>query len=139
MKANFDCAVLPAGPDGIRSSIFNGLGNAISATCAHPDEAWMWVEYLSTEAGQKRQAELGIAISAFNGTADAWTAAYTGFNVKCYIDMVAYAQIRPYSNQTSIWEDKAYELLKGAYAGTDDLTAACTNVASRMNDALMAE
>jgi len=139
MKANFDCAVLPAGPDGIRSSIFNGLGNAISATCAHPDEAWMWVEYLSTEAGQKRQAELGIAISAFNGTADAWTAAYTGFNVKCYIDMVAYAQIRPYSNQTSIWEDKAYELLKGAYAGTDDLTAACTNVASMMNEALMAE
>ena len=139
MKANFDCAVLPAGPDGVRSSIFNGLGNAISATCAHPDEAWKWVEYLSSEAGQKRQAELGIAISAFNGTADAWTAAYPTFNVKCYIDMVQYAQIRPYSNQTSVWEDKAYELLKGAYAGTEDLTAACKNVATMMNEALLAE
>ena len=139
MKANFNCAVLPAGPDGKRASIFNGLGNAISATCKHPDEAWKWVEYLSSEAGQKRQAELGIAISAFNGTADAWTAAYPNFNVKCYIDMVSYAQIRPYTNQTSVWEDKAYELLKGAYAGTDDLTAACKNVASMMNDAIAAE
>ena len=139
ITANFDCAVLPAGPNGVRSSIFNGLGNAIAATCAHPDEAWLWVEYLSSEAGQKRQAELGVAISAFNGTADAWTAAYPNFNVKCYLDMVSYAQIRPYSNQTSVWEDKAYELLKGAYGGTEDLTTACKNVASMMNDALAAE
>ena len=139
MASNFDCAVLPTGPDGVQSSIFNGLGNAISATCAHPDEAWKWVEYLSSEAGQTRQAELGIAISAFNGTASAWTAAYPNFNVLCYIDMVDYAQIRPYSNQTSVWEDKAYELLKGAYAGTEDLTTACNNVASMMNDALAAE
>lgn len=139
MTANFDCAVLPAGPDGVRSSIFNGLGNAIAANCAHPDAAWKWVEYLSCEAGQKRQAELGIAISAFNGTADTWTAAYPMFNVKCYIDMVDYAQIRPFSNQTSVWEDKAYELLKGAYAGTEDLTTACQNVASMMNNALAAE
>lgn len=139
MKENFDCAVLPKSNDGGKSSIFNGLGNAISATTAHPDEAWKWVEYLSSKEGQERQAELGIAISAYNGTADKFTDAYSMFNAKCYIDMVDYAQIRPYSNQTSVWEDKAYELLKNAYAGKEDTKAACQTVAAMMNEAIKAE
>lgn len=139
MKANFDVAVLPKSNDGGQASIFNGLGNAIAANCEHPDEAWKWVEYLSSEQGQKRQAELGIAISAFNGTADAWTSAYPMFNVKAYIDMVDYAQIRPYTNQTSVWEDRAYELLKNAYGGNEDVKTACEAVSKMMDEAIAAE
>ena len=139
MTENFDCAVLPASNDGNRATIFNGLGNAIAATTEHPDEAWKWVEFLSSKEGQERQAELGIAISAYNGTADKFSKAYPQFNTQCYIDMVDYAQIRPYSNQTSVWEDKAYELLKDAYAGKEDVKTACENTAAMMNDALKAE
>lgn len=139
MTENFDCAVLPSANDGTRASIFNGLGNAIAATTEHPDEAWKWVEYLSSKEGQEKQAELGIAISAYNGTADKFADAYPMFNTKCYIDMVDYAQIRPYSNQTSVWEDKAYELLKGAYGGKEDIKEACTKTAEMMNEALKAE
>lgn len=139
MTENFDCAVLPSSNDGNRASIFNGLGNAIAATTEHPDEAWKWVEFLSSKEGQERQAELGIAISAYNGTADKFSEAYPQFNTQCYIDMVDYAQIRPYSNQTSVWEDKAYELLKDAYAGKEDVKTACENTAAMMNEALDAE
>ena len=139
MKENFDCAVLPMSNEGGRASIFNGLGNGMSATCEHPDEAWKWIEYLSSREGQIRQAELGISISAYNGSSDAFAKAYPMFNTQCYIDMVDYAQIRPYSNQTSIWEDKAYELLKNAYAGKEDTLTACQNVANMMNEALAAE
>lgn len=139
MKDNFDCAVLPSANDGGRATIFNGLGNAIAATTKHPDEAWKWVEYLSSKEGQERQAELGIAISAYNGTADQFAAAYPMFQAKCYMDMIGDAQIRPYSNQTSIWEDKAYEMLKNAYAGKEDVKAACEATAEMMNEALKAE
>lgn len=139
MKQNFDCTVLPMSNDGGKASVFNGLGNAMSATCKHPDEAWKWIEYLSSKEGQLRQAELGVAISAYNGTSDAFAKAFPMFNTKCYIDMVDYAHIRPYSNQTSVWEDKAYELLKNAYAGKEDTAAACTKVAHMMNQALAAE
>lgn len=139
MKENFDVAVLPMSNDGGKSTIFNGLGNAIAATTEHPEEAWKWVEYLSNEAGQKKQAELGIAISAYNGTADAWADAYPEFNVKSYIDMVEYAQIRPYTHQTSLWEDKANEILKDAYAGKKDVKTACEEVATMMDDAIAAE
>ncbi len=139
MTENFDCAVLPSSNDGTRASIFNGLGNAIAATTEHPDEAWKWVEFLSSKEGQEEQASLGIAISAYNGTADKFSEAYPMFNTQCYVDMVEYAQIRPYSNQTSIWEDKAYELLKDAYAGKEDVKTACENTAAMMNEALDAE
>jgi multiple sugar transport system substrate-binding protein len=125
--------------DGGKSSIFNGLGNAIAATCENPDQAWRWVEYLSSKEGQERQAELGIAISAYNGTAGKFADAYPMFNTKCYIDMVAYSQIRPYTNQTSVWEDKAYELLKDAYAGNESVADACKAVAEMMNTAIAAE
>lgn len=136
---NCDVAVLPKSNDGGKASIFNGPGNCIAANTKHPDEAWKWIEYLSNEQGQKKQAELGIAISAYNGTAQAWTNAYSKFNVKSYLDMVEYAQIRPYTNQTSVWEDKAYELLTNVYTNGGDIEAACKNVATMMNDAIAQE
>lgn len=74
MAKNFGVAVLPASNDGGRASIFNGLGNAIAHNTKHPEEAWKWVEYLGSQEGQTRQTELGIAISAYQGTADAWVA-----------------------------------------------------------------
>jgi multiple sugar transport system substrate-binding protein len=139
ISKNCDVAVLAKSNDGGQASIFNGLGNCIAVNTKHPEESWKWVEYLSNEAGQKKQAELGIAISAFNGTADTWTKAYSQFNVKAYIDMVSYAQIRPYTNQTSVWEDKAYELITDVYSNGGDVGAACKNVASMMNDAIAQE
>lgn len=139
MKEDFDCAVLPMSDDGGKASIFNGLGNAIAATCENPDEAWRWVEYLSSKEGQEKQADLGIAISAYNGTANKFANAYPMFNTKCYIDMVVYSQIRPYTNMTSVWEDKAYELLKNAYAGKESVGDACKAVADMMNTAISSE
>jgi multiple sugar transport system substrate-binding protein len=139
MAKNFNVAVLPSSNDGKRASIFNGLGNAISANTKHPEEAWKWVEYLSSKEGQTRQADLGVAISAYNGTADAWVNSNKTFNIKCFIDMVKYAQIRPYSNTTAKWEDKAYELLKGAFTGEKTVEDACKETAKMMNDCLKEE
>lgn len=139
MTKNFNVTVLPSANDGKRASIFNGLGNAISANTKHPEEAWKWVQYLSSKDGQTKQAELGVAISAYNGTADAWINSNKTFNIKCFVDMVKYAQIRPYSNTTAKWEDKAYEMLKGAFTGEKTVEDACKDTAKMMNDALKEE
>ncbi len=136
---NCDVAVLPQSNDGGKASIFNGLGNCIGVNTKHPDESWKWIEYLSNAEGQKKQAELGIAISAYEGTADAWTNAYSKFNAKAYLDMLDYAQIRPYTNQTSVWEDKAYELLSNVYTNGGDVENACKQVAAMMNEAIAQE
>jgi maltose-binding protein MalE len=43
---------------GERWSAYNGLGWAISASCANPDAAYSLISYFCNEAGQKKQAEL---------------------------------------------------------------------------------
>ena len=136
---NVDVAVLPAANDGGRASIYNGLGYAIAATTDHPDEAWKFVEYLGSEEGQLKQAELGVAISAYEGTADAWVESNDKFNIGVFIDMVEYGQIRPYSNTTIIWEDKAYEALRGAFTGDKTVEEAAKDAAKAMNESLAEE
>jgi len=139
MAKNFGVAVLPASKSGGKASIFNGLGNAIAAKTKYPEQAWKWVEYLGSKDGQTRQAELGVAISAYNGTADAWVASNKTYDIKVFLDMVDYAQIRPYSNTTAVWEDKAYEVLKGAFTGEKKVEDACKEAAAIMNESLAEE
>ncbi|AGC68632.1 extracellular solute-binding protein, family 1 [Thermoclostridium stercorarium subsp. stercorarium DSM 8532] len=139
MAKNFDVTVLPAAPNGGRASIYNGLGYAIAPNTKKLDAAWKWVEYLASEEGQLRQAELGIAISAYKGTADAWVESNKTFNIKCFIDMLDYAVIRPYSNTTAVWEDKVYEELRGAFTGEKTVEQACRDAAAVMNESLAQE
>ena len=139
VRENCDVTVLPMANNGGKASIYNGLGNAIAWNCPHPDEAWQWVEYLSSKEGQLKAAELGVAISAFNGTSDAWTAAFPMFNAKCYIDMLEYGVIRPYTKQTTVWEDKTNELLSDVYCNGGDVAAVCQQVAEMMDAAIAAE
>lgn len=137
MAKNFDVAPLPKGKK--QATIFNGLGNAIAHNTKHPEEAWKFVEYLSSKEGQFRQAELGIAISAYDGAAEQWVSSNTTFHVKAFVDMVKYAVIRPYSNTTAVWEDKAYEALKPAFTGQQTVEEAAKNAAKIMNESLATE
>ena len=139
MAKNFDVAVLPMSNNGGKASIFNGLGNAIAYNCPHPEEAWKFVEYLSSKKGQLRQAELGIAISAYNGTSEKWETSNELFDIGNFIEMVQYAQIRPYSETTARWEDKTYEALVGAFTGEKTVEQACLDAAAVMNEILKEE
>lgn len=139
MKENFDVAVLPKANDGKRSTIFNGLGNAISAKTKHPQAAWKWVEYLSSKEAQDMQAKLGVAISAYKGSDKVWVDSNKTFAIKHFVEMIDYAQIRPYSNATTKWEDKVYEELKPAYLGKESLEKAVKKITKTMNRALERE
>lgn len=137
MRENFDVAVLPKQVR--QASIYNGLGYAIAHNTEHPDEAWKFVEYLGSKEGQERHAELGVAISAYEGTADLWVSSYKAFNVQAFVDMVDYGVIRPYSKTTLIWEDKAYEQLMPAFTGEISVAEAARNAAEMMNETLASE
>jgi len=137
LSQNFDVAVLPKQAN--QASIYNGLGYAIAHNTEHPDEAWRFVEYLGSKEGQERQAELGIAISAYVGTAEKWISSNDTFNIKAFVDMVDYGVIRPYSNTTIVWEDRAYEALRPAFTGEQSVEEAARNAARLMNESLSAE
>lgn len=129
---NFDVAPLPS-KDGNATTIYNGLGNAIDANTDNPEEAWLFLSYLSSEDVQRKASKLGIAISAYEGTAEDWIDSNTEFNLKVYVDMVENGQIRPYTNETTVWEEKAYELLNAAYRGEQPVEEGAKKTAEMMN------
>ena len=109
---NCDCVELPMDAEtGKRVSIYNGLGWAASATTKHPDEAWQLIEYLGSEEAQTKQAELGVTMSAYEGTSEAW-AGSADFNLQAYLNMMDDMVIRPYSRETVTWENDVNEELK---------------------------
>jgi multiple sugar transport system substrate-binding protein len=134
---NCDVSVLPKGKK--QASIFNGLGHAIAYNTKHPAEAWKFVEFLSSKKEQDRQAELGIAISAYEGSSALWVSSNKKFNIKAYIDMLPYAVIRPYSNTTLVWEQSAYTALVDGFTGKASVTDACKSAAAIMNKSLAGE
>ncbi len=137
---NCDVAVLPTGPDGTRVSIYNGLGWAAAANGKNTDAAWSLIEYLGTKEAQLKQAELGVTMSAYKGTSDAWQNAVPGFNLKFCVDMLnAKLIFRPYSRDTVTWENMITEELKAAWTGDATIEDTCKKIAASMNETLAAE
>lgn len=133
---NCDCVELPKdAASGKRVSIYNGLGWAASADTDNPDEAWQLIEYLGSEEAQIRQAELGVTMSAYEGTSEAW-AGSADFNLQAYLNMMDDMVIRPYSRETVTWENDVNEELKKGWTQEVTMEEACMNAAATMNETL---
>ena len=136
---NCDLVELPkSATTGRRVSLYNGLGWAAAANGEHTEEAWKLIEYLGSEEAQKKQAELGVTMSAYNGTSDAW-AKSADFNLQAYINMMEDMEIRPYSKTTVTWENEDNEILKGVYLGEKSMKDVCKEMAEQMNEKLAEE
>jgi len=139
--ANCDVAVLPYTNDPAdRVSIYNGLGWAAAANGKNTDAAWSLIEYLGSKEAQLKQAELGVTMSAYEGTSDAWVNSVKCFNLDGHMKMLdAKLVFRPYSRNTVVWEDMMTEELKSAWTGEKDIADVCATIATKMNEALAEE
>lgn len=137
--ANCDLVELPKNAEtGRRASVYNGLGWAAAANGEHTEKAWKLLEYLGSEEAQKKQAELGVTMSAYKGTSDAW-AKSADFNLQAYLNMMDDMEIRPYSKTTVTWENEDNEILKSVYTGEKTMEEACKEMADQMNEKLAEE
>lgn len=136
---NCDVVELPkSATTGRRASVYNGLGWAASANGKNTENAWKLIEYLGSEKAQKKQAELGVTMSAYKGTSDAW-ANSAEFNLQAYLNMMEDMEIRPYSKSTVTWENEDNEILKSVYMGEKSMADACKEMADQMNEKLVEE
>ncbi|MEE1191253.1 MAG: sugar ABC transporter substrate-binding protein [Blautia sp.] len=136
---NCDVVELPkSATTGRRVSVYNGLGWAASANGKNTENAWKLIEYLGSEKAQKKQAELGVTMSAYKGTSDAW-AKSAEFNLQAYLNMMDDMEIRPYSKTTVTWENEDNEILKSVYMGEKSMADACKEMADQMNEKLAEE
>jgi len=139
VKENGDIAVLPKdATTGRRASIYNGLGWAAAGNTDMPEEAWALIEYFGSKEAQQKQSDLGIVISAYEGTVENWTNAYPDFNLQAYLDMMDDLVIRPYSKSTVSWENMSSEKLIDAWSGARSAEEVCLEIAEEMN-AFLAE
>ena len=136
---NCDVAVLPKTADGVRKTIYNGLGWAAAAQGPHVEESWKLLEYLGSEKAQKKQAELGVTMSAFMGTSETWVNCAPEFHLQVFLDMTADMQIRPYSRNTKVWEDYSQITMVKAYTGEMSIEDVCRDIAAFMNEQLAEE
>ena len=136
---NCDVVELPKNAaTGRRVSVYNGLGWAASANGNNTENAWKLIEYLGSRKAQEKQAELGVTMSAYKGTSDAW-ANSADFNLQAYLNMMDDMEIRPYSRATVTWENENSELLKSVYTGEKSMADVCIEMANQMNDKLAEE
>lgn len=139
VKENCDIAVLPMAEDGTRKSIYNGLGWAAAADGKNTENAWKLIEYFGTEEAQKKQAELGVTMSAYMGTSDAWAKSSPEFNLQAYLDMTKDMEIRPYTRNTKIWEDYSQDVMKRVYMNEITMEEGCKEIAAYMNESIAEE
>ncbi|AXY26181.1 sugar ABC transporter substrate-binding protein [Suicoccus acidiformans] len=139
LKENFAVAVLPYKEGHDRIGIYNGLGNAISANTQHPEQAWKFVSYLSSQEAQEKQSRLGVAISAYEGTEQVWTESDENYDLSAYIDMMENQVLRPHTKATAIWEQKSYEILRDGYIGARPTEEVAKETAEMMNDFIRQE
>ncbi len=62
-KFKIGFAPLPKGPQG-RKSMFNGLADSIWVGTKHPDEAWAWVKFASSQACENIVGDTGVVFPA---------------------------------------------------------------------------
>lgn len=148
MTANCDVAILPYDKEtGVRASICNGLGWAASAKTTRPDDCWKLLEWLGSKDMQEMQAQLGVTMSAYNNTSDTWVNNTDKFNLKPYLqeteaktgDATNKLVLRPYTYNTSVWEDQMNKDLVTAWADPSKMAETCKQVASDMNSAISKE
>lgn len=137
--ANCDVVELPKNKaTGRRVSIYNGLGWAASANGSHTEEAWKLIEYLGSKEAQEKQAKLGVTMSAYKDTSDAW-ASSAKFNLQAYLNMTKDMVLLPFTKNTITWENSSSEILQAVYKGEKSMEDACKEMAAKMNEILAEE
>ena len=131
--------------DGERQSCYNGLGWAASAGTSNPDACYSLISYLCSEKSQIKQAELGVTMAGMEGISDAFGSAFEGMDVSPFIQMEDFKlYFRPYTRNTTVWEDKLQQAgaFLDAWQDPSDpakMEQACVNAQKIIEDAIAAE
>ncbi len=131
---------------GERYSAYNGLGWAVSANCANPDAAYSLISYFCSEAGQKKQAELGVTMAGYKGVSEEFANAFEGMDVSAFVRIEEEGDLffRPYTRNTTVWEDAIQQQggFLDAWQNPSDaalMSTACDNAQKIIEDAIANE
>ena len=131
LKEHIAIAPLPKGPEGA-VTMSNSLAWSGSAQSGHQDEAWELIKYLTGEEAQKKQAELGVTLSAYDGASDAWAKSQPGFDLQPYLDAMDNAVLYPHSKNTNVWYTMMKEKLVSVWDGSARMDDTAKDIAKEI-------
>lgn len=140
IKEHCDVARLPKDPESGESvSLYNGLGWAASANTADPDAAFQLIEWFGTKDMQKKQADLGVTMAAYEGASEGWVNSTDAFNLQPYLEAMDNIVFRPHTNATLAWWNPMVEELKKPWNNEESMEDACKNITEMMNETIAEE
>jgi len=142
MKQNCAVAEIPYDKTtGIRASLCNGLGWSAYAKTKRPDDCWKLLEWFGSKEMQEKQAQLGVSMSAYEGTSEDWIKNTNVFNLQPYLDETKESTgaiknkliLRPYTYNSTVWSTGASTALAKAWSDPSLMKQTCTDFAAEMN------
>ncbi|MGV3491883.1 MAG: ABC transporter substrate-binding protein [Devosia sp.] len=136
---DWDVAPYPAGPAG-RATLVNSAGITISSTTEHPDEAWEFVKFVISEAGQTKLTSLGFAIPVLEAvaTSPVYLEQAAKGNHKVFLDALEYARTKPSFKGYEEWSGIVGEELAMVWSGDQSIEDALANIPPAADDVLAA-
>ncbi len=127
--------------EGERCSLYNGLGWAASAGTKDPQAAYDLISFFCSEYGQKKQAELGVTMAAYEGCSDAFISAFDGMDISPFLDIEENGTLiqHPASRYTTAWESGFTSGFIDAWNNPEKMEDVCRDMAKMMNDILASE
>lgn len=127
-----DVAELPLMSNGKRGSVIHGKANCVSASTAHPEEAYAWVAYLAGAEANEKLGKSGATITSFLTYSDMFFDAYPQFNMKIYSKAASeYSYMYP-SALNPEWGTIMYEELLKAFSLEVSVDEACDAIMARL-------
>ena len=119
---NFDVAPMPKGPAGRFTSV-NSAGFVIANGTKHPAEAFSFLKFVLSTAGQTRLAELGFACPVLKSIAESPTFLdqQIKINQQVFLDALEYAHIKPVFKGYDEWASAVGDGMAPVWRGEADL------------------
>jgi multiple sugar transport system substrate-binding protein len=136
----YDIAPMPTGPAGRATSV-NSAGFVVAKDSKHPKEAWEFIKFALSEAGQKRLAELGFAIPVLKSVAESPSylkQAGPAINQQVFLDALQYAHVKPSFKGYDQWSTVVGDGLAPAWNGEKDINAVLDEIVPAA-DAVLAQ
>lgn len=139
IRDKFDIAPLPAGPDGTKATISNGLAYSVSSQSKNKAAAEAFVAYLGTKDANERAA-IGVSIPAYNGVDELWAEKHKDlYNTQVITDSLQYGVQYVSTESRPQWEAALNVWLEKLFNGETTVQEAFTEASKEMNEILANE
>ena len=119
----WDVAPMPTSPAGQATSV-NSAGFVAAKNSKHPDEAWEFIEYCLSPAGQTRLAELGLAIPVLKSVAESpvfLEQKMADINQQVFLDSLDFSHMKPVFQGYEEWSAVVGDGMAPIWTGETEL------------------